>query len=216
MLVNSRVDLDNHLRGILKAFGLKVGKARADQFEARVLELVEGDTVLKHVVGAILGVRSELVRRLDGLHRMVLAVVRDDQVCRRLMTVPGVGPLTALAFRTAVEDPTRFAKASLVGAYFGLTPRKYASGETDRTGSISKCGDKMTRSLLCEAANALMTRVQRWNWLKHWGVEIARRRGHMRAKIAVARRLAVIMHRMWIDGTTFRWTREIPTEMSVA
>ena len=142
MLVNSRVDLDNHLRGILKAFGLKVGKARADQFEARVLELVEGDTVLEHVVGAILGVRSELVRRLDGLHRMVLAVVRADPVCRRLMTVPGVGPLTALAFRTAVEDPTRLPKASLVGAYFGLTPRKYASGETDRTGRISKCGDK--------------------------------------------------------------------------
>ena len=114
------------------------------------------------------------------------------------------------------QDLTRFTNASLVGAYFGLTPRKYASGETDHTGSISKCGDKMTRSLLCEAANALMTRVQRWSWLKHWGVEIARRRGQMRAKIAVARRLAVIMHRMWIDGTTFRWTKDVPAEMSVA
>src|SRR4029079_3744591 len=140
-------------------------------------------------------------QRLDGLHRMVLAVVRTDQVCRRLMTVPGVGPLTALAFRTAVEDPTRFAKASLVGAYFGLTPRKYASGEVDRTGSISKCGDKLTRTLLFEAANALMTRVQRWNSLKHWGVEVAKRRGLKRARIAVARRLAVIMHRIWVDGT---------------
>src|SRR5688572_8013873 len=212
MLVNSRVDLDNHLRGILKAFGLKVGKAKPNQFEKRVLELVKNDAVLKQVVGAILGVRSELMRRLDALHRMVLAVVRADHVCRRLMTVPGVGPLTALAFRTAVEDPMRFAKASLVGAYFGLTPRKYASGEKDRAGSISKCGDKMTRSLLCEAANALMTRVQRWSWLKHWGVEIARRRGQMRARIAVARRLAVIMHRMWIDGTTFRWTKDVPAE----
>jgi transposase len=103
---------------------------------------------------------------------MVLAVVRSNQVCRRLMTVPGVGPLTALAFRTAVEDPTRFTKASLVGAYFGLPPRKYAPGETDRTGSISKCGDKMTRSLLCEAANALITRVQRWSWLKNLGVRL--------------------------------------------
>jgi transposase len=208
MLVSSRVDLDNHLRGILKAFGLKVGKARPSRFEARVLELVEDDAVLKQVVGAILGVRSELMRRLDVLQRVLLSVVRADQVCRRLMTVPGVGPVTALAFRTAVEDPRRFAKASLVGAYFGLTPRKYASGETDRTGRISKCGDKMTRSLLCEAANALMVRVQRWNWLKHWAVGVAKRRGQMRARIAVARRLAVIMHRMWIDGTTFRWTQE--------
>jgi len=216
MLVSSRVDLDNHLRGILKAFGLKVGKARAGQFEARVQELVEHDTVLRHIVSAMLGVRAELMRRLDVLDRMVLMAVRSDQVCRRLMTVPGVGPLTALAFRTAVEDPTRFAKASLLGSYFGLTPRKYASGETDRNGTISKCGDKLVRSLLCEAANALMTRVQRWSWLKHWGVEIARRRGHMRAKVALARRLAVIMHRMWIDGTTFRWTKDVPATMPAA
>jgi transposase len=216
MLVGSRMDLDNHLRGILKAFGLKVGKARADQFENRVKELVENDDMLNCIVGAILGVRAELMRRLDLLDRLVMLAVRSDPVCRRLMTVPGVGPLTALAFRTAVEDPARFAKASLVGSYFGLTPRKYASGETDRNGSISKCGDKLVRSLLCEAANALMTRVKRWNWLKHWGVEIARRRGHMRAKVALARRLAVIMHRMWIDGTTFRWTKDAPAEVPVA
>ena len=208
IMVGSRVDLDNHLRGILKAFGLKVGKARADQFEARVQELVENDEVLQHVVGAILGVRAELMRRLDTLDRMVLSVVRSDPVCRRLMTIPGVGPLTALAFRTAVEDPARFAKASLLGSYFGLTPRKYASGEIDRNGAISKCGDKLVRSLLCEAANALLTRVKRWSWLKHWAVQVARRRGYMRAKIALARRLAVIMHRMWIDGTAFQWSKE--------
>jgi transposase len=214
-LVSSRVDLDNHLRGILKAFGLKVGPVRPNRFEARVLELVEGDAVLEKVVGAILGVRSELIRRLDDLHQMILSVARADQVCRRLITVPGVGPLTALAFRTAVEDPTRFAKASLVGAYFGLTPRKYASGEVDRTGSISKCGDKLTRTLLFEAANALMTRVQRWSSLKHWGVEVAKRRGLKRARIAVARRLAVIMHRIWVDGTTFRWTKAVAAEMPI-
>jgi transposase len=216
MLVGLRVNLDNHLRGILKAFGLKVGKARADQFETRVKELVENDDMLSCIVGAILGVRAELMRRLDLLDRLVMLAVRSDPVCHRLMTIPGVGPLTALAFRTAVEDPARFAKASLVGSYFGLTPRKYASGETDRNGSISKCGDKLVRSLLCEAANALMTRVKRWNWLKHWGVEIARRRGHMRAKVALARRLAVIMHRMWIDGTTFRWTKDAQAEVPVA
>jgi transposase len=145
------VDLDHHLRGILKAFGLKIGKARADQFEARVRELVDDDAVLQQIVSAVLGVRTELMQRLEVLDRMVLTVVRADPVCRRLMTVPGVGPLTALAFRTAVEDPARFAKASLLGSYFGLTPRKYASGDIDRNGTISKCGDKLVRSLLCEA-----------------------------------------------------------------
>jgi transposase len=203
MLVGTRVDLDNHLRGILKAFGLKVGKVRAEHFEARVRELVENDAVLQQIVGAILGVRAELMQRLEGLDRLVLMVVRADPVCRRLMTVPGVGPVTALAFRTAVEDPARFAKASLLGSYFGLTPRKYASGD-DVT--------NLVRSLLCEAANASLIRVKRWSALKHWAVQVARRRGFMRAKVALARRLAVIMHRIWIDGTTFQWTRETPAQ----
>ena len=207
MLVTSRVNLDNHLRGILKAFGRKVGKVAAGRFEERVRDLVEGDEILIQVVGAILRVRQEVLKRLDDLHQMVLATVKSDPVCRLLMSVPGVGPVTSLAFRTAVEDPTRFAKSSLVGTHFGLTPRKYASGETDRNGGITKCGDRMVRSLLCEAANVLLTRVQRWSWLKRWGVEVARRRGKRRAQVAVARRLAIIMHRMWVDGTTFLWTR---------
>ena len=107
--------------------------------------------------------------QLALLHRAVLAVVKQDQVCRRLMTVPGVGALTALAFRTAVDEPERFASSAAVGAYFGLTPSKYASGETDYTGHITKCGDKAVRALLCEAANALLTGVSRWSWVKHWG-----------------------------------------------
>lgn len=216
MLVTTRVGLDNHLRGILKAFGRKVGKVAAGRFEERVRELVENDEILEQVVGAILRVRQEVLQRLEDLHRMVLATVKADPVCRLLMSVPGVGPVTALAFRTAVEDPTRFATSSLVGTYFGLTPRKYASGETDRNGGISRCGDRMVRSLLCEAANVLLTRVQRWSWLKRWGVEVARRRGKLRAQVAVARRLAVIMHRMWVDGTTFRWTRNAADEVAGA
>jgi transposase len=216
MLVTSRVDLDNHLRGILKAFGLKIGKVACGRFDQRVRELVCGDAALEQVVNAILAVRRELLRQLDGLHRMVLATVKADPVCRLLMTVPGVGPVTSLAFRTAVEDPTRFSKSSLLGAHFGLTPRKYASGQTDRNGGISKCGDRMVRSLLCEAANVLLTRVQRWSWLKRWGVEVARRRGKIRAQVAVARRLAVILHRMWIDGAPFRWTRDSADEAAAA
>jgi len=207
MLVKSRIMLDNHLRGILKAFGLKVGKVSSGLLDQRVRELVAGDETLERVVGPILAVRQEVVRQFDELHMLVLKAVNADPVCRLLISVPGVGPVTALAFRTAVEDPRRFAKSSYVGAHFGLTPRKYASGETDRNGHISRCGDRMVRSLLCEAANVLLTRVQRWSWLKRWGVEIARRRGKMRAQVAVARRLAVIMHRMWTDGVPFQWTR---------
>jgi transposase len=216
MLVRSRVMLDNHLRGILKAFGLKVGRVDPGWLDQRVRELVDGDEILERVVGAILSVRRELLERLDELHRMVLAAVKADPVCRLLVSAPGVGPVTALAFRTAVEDPSRFAKSSLVGAHFGLTPRKYASGETDRNGGISRCGDRMVRSLLCEAANVLLTRVQRWSWLKRWGVEVARRRGKVRAQVAVARRLAVIMHRMWVDGTPFQWSRDGVDEAATA
>jgi transposase len=207
LLVKSRGMLDNHLRGILKAFGRKIGKVDQGRFEQRVRELVDGDDLLEQVVGPILRVRREVLERLDQLHRLVLAAVKADPVCRLLMTVPGVGPVTALAYRTAIEDPARFAKSQLVGAHFGLTPRKYASGETDRNGGITKCGDRMVRALLSEAANALLTRVSRWSWLKRWGLEVARRRGKLRAQVAVARRLAVIMHRMWVDGTAFSWTR---------
>lgn len=172
-ICKSGVMLDNHLHGILKAFALKVGEVDAARLKRRVRELVDGDELLKRVVGPILAVRQETVRRLDDLHGLALAAVKADPVCRLLVTVPGVGPVTALAFRTAVEDPTRFAKSSLVGAHFGRTPRRYASGETDRSGGISRRGDRMMRSLLCEAANVLLTRMQRWSWLKRWGVEVA-------------------------------------------
>jgi transposase len=209
MLVRTRIDLDNHIRGVLKAFGLKVGKVATGQFEDRVWELIEeGDAQIRWVVGTLLTTRAAVVSQLALLHRAVLAVVKQDQVCRRLMTVPGVGALTALAFKTAVDEPERFPNSAEVGAYFGLTPSKYASGETDYTGHITKCGDKAVRALLCEAANALLTRVSRWSWVKRWGLEVLKRRGKMRAQIAVARRLAVIMHRMWLDGTDFRWQRE--------
>lgn len=209
MLLRTRIDLDNHIRGVLKAFGLKVGKVATGQFEARVWELIDaGDAQIRWVVGTLLTTRAAVVSQLALLHRAVLAVVKQDQVCRRLMTVPGVGALTALAFRTAIDEPERFANSAAVGAYFGLTPSKYASGETDYTGHITKCGDKAVRVLLCEAANALLTRVSRWSWLKRWGLEVLKRRGKMRAQVAVARRLAVIMHRMWLDGTDFRWQRE--------
>lgn len=206
--MKTRATLDNHLRGILKVFGRKARQVAVGRLGDRVRELVEGEGVLEQTVGAVLRTRPEVVERLEELHRLVLEATKADPACRRLMSVPGVGPLTALACRTAVEDPGRFRKSSLLGAHFGLTPRKYASGETGRNGHITRCGDRMLRSLLCEAAMVLLTRVQRWSWLKRWGVQVAQRRGARRAQVAVARRRAVILHRIWVDGTAFSARRE--------
>ena len=139
----------------------------------------------------------------------MLAIVRDDDVCRRLMTVPGVGPVVALTFRVTVDAPGRFRNSKAVGAVFGLTPSKYQSGEINRTGGISRRGDEMMRMMLYEAAQVMLTRTIKWSWLKAWAMKIAMRRGMKKAIVALARRLAVIMHRIWVDGTEFRWTREV-------
>ena len=141
-------------------------------------------------------------------HRRLLAIVRDDDVCRRLMSIPGVGPVVALTYRVTVDVPARFRNSKAVGAVFGLTPSKYQSGEINRTGAISRCGDEMMRMMLYEAAQSMLTRTVKWSWLKAWAMKIARHRGMKKAIVALARRLAVIMHRIWVDGTEFRWSRE--------
>jgi transposase len=122
------------------------------------------------------------------------------------MTAPGIGPITALCYLAIIDDPTRFKRSRSVGAYVGLTSRRYASGEVDWTGRISKCGDAMLRSYLYEAAGVLLTRVAKWSVLKAWGMRVAKRSGLRKAKVAVARKLAVILHRMWVDGTEFKWS----------
>jgi len=138
----------------------------------------------------------------------VLDEVRVEPTCRRLMTVPGVGPLTALAFRATIDQPGRFRKSRDVGAHLGLTPRRYQSGETDVQGRISRCGDELARTALYEAAHSLLIRSTKWSALRAWGMSIAKRRGMARARVAVARKLAVILHRMWADGSEFRWGKQ--------
>jgi transposase len=135
-----------------------------------------------------------------------MKLARSNAQVRQFMTAPGIGPVTALCFFATIDDPTRFKSLRSVGAYVGLTTRRYASGEVDWTGRISKCGDKMLRGYLYEAANVLLTRVAKWSALKAWGIRLAKRSGLRKAKVAVARKLAVILHRMWIDGTEFRWS----------
>jgi transposase len=178
------------------------------KFEARIKKLVENLPDLVVLVEPLLIVRQVLREQLSILHRRLLAIVRDDDVCRRLMTVPGVGPVVALTYRATVDVPARFRNSKAVGAVFGLTPSKYQSGENDRTGGISRCGDEMMRAMLYEAAQILLVRSTKWSWLKAWAMKIARHRGLKKAIVALARRLAVIMHRIWVDGTEFRWTRE--------
>src|SRR5262249_35064850 len=176
------------------------------RYEDRIQELVEDVPDLSFLVEPLLIVRRVLRQQLGILHRRLLVVVRDDEVCRRLMTVPGVGPVVALTYRATVDVPARFRTSTAVGAGFGLTPPKYQSGEINRTGAISKCGDDMMRVMLYEAAQILLVRSAKWSWLKAWAMKIARHRGMKKAIVALARRLAVIMHRIWVDGTEFRWT----------
>jgi transposase len=194
----------------LRNFGLKVGVVGTVKFEARIKELVENIPDLTTLVEPLLIVRRVLREQIASLHRRLLAIVRDDEVCRRLMTIPGVGPVVALTYRATVDVPARFRKSKSVGAVFGLTCSKYQSGEIDRSGAISRCGDEMMRAMLYEAAHILLVRSTKWSWLKAWAMKIARHRGMKKAIVALARRLAVIMHRIWVDGTEFRWTREQP------
>ena len=210
LLQSKAIAIENELRASLRNFGLKVGMVGTTKFEARIRELVERLPDLSVLVEPLLIVRRIIREQLGILHRRLLAIVRDDEVCRRLTTIPGVGPVVALTFRVTVDVPARFRKSKAVGAVFGLTPAKYQSGENDRTGAISRCGDEMMRIMLYEAAQSMLVRTAKWSWLKAWAMKIARHRGMKKAIVALARRLAVIMHRMWVDGTEFRWTRELP------
>lgn len=199
-------DIENDLRGSLRNFGLKVGVVGAARFDERVRQLVADHPIVAAIVDPLLEARAVLRIQFSKLHRMLLELVRSDPICRRLMSAPGVGPVVALTFRTCVDNPARFSRSKCVGAHYGLTPRLYQSGETARTGRISRCGDAMMRSSLYEAALVLLTGPGRWNPLKAWGIAIARRRGMQKAMVAVARKLAIILHRMWRDQTDFRWT----------
>jgi transposase len=206
LLVQMKRDLENQIRGLLKNLGLVIGRAKMNTFTTRAVELIEGNPAIAIAIKPLLKAREALASQIADLDRKVLRLARRDPQVRRFMTVPGIGPITALCYLATIDDPARFNKSRSVGAYVGLTTRRYASGETDRTGRISKCGDAMLRSYLYEAANVLLTRITRWSALKAWGMRIAKRRNLNKARVAVARKLAVILHRMWIDDTEFCWS----------
>lgn len=202
-LLDKRLDIDSQIRGTIKVFGLKTGNVTSAKYEARIRELIGDDTELQGYIVPMLEVRRHLIEECKKLKKLILDYVRNDDVCQRFMTIPGVGPLTALAFKTWIDRPERFHRSRSVGAALGLTPRKYASGEVDYDGRITKCGDDFVRAHLFEAAKVMLSRPTKPTALRAWGLRIARRSTKKKACVAVARRLAVIMHAMWRDGTEF-------------
>jgi transposase len=216
LVLNKRRDIENGVRALLREAGLKVGTPSRKDFGARVRELAADDPVLVSLSESLLSVIEVLSQEVARLTTRVLDEVKVEPTCRRLMTVPGVGPLTALAFRATIDQPGRFRRSRDVGAHLGLTPRRYQSGETDMQGGISRCGDELARTALYEAAHSLLIRSSKWSALRAWGMGVAKRRGMARARIAVARKLAVILHRMWVDGSEFRWGKQAAMPVAAA
>ena len=207
-LVQSKLqDVQNSLRGMLRGFGLKVGQTTPSRFSGRVTDLVSGHPNLEAIAEALLAVHAVLLREFRRLEKRVRQMARADTRARLLMSTPSVGPIVALTYASAIDDPARFSSSKRVGPHFGLTPKKYQSGETDYSGRISKVGDASVRAALFEAAHIMLTKpLKGCTQLKSWAMRIARRAGMRKAKVALARKLAVIMHRMLANGQAFNPT----------
>jgi transposase len=199
-------DLSNQIRGLMKTFGLVVPKGAGTVFEANVRRLLEDEKAVAAIVLPLLDAWRAVRAQAADLDRQLLSMVRENAACRRLMTIPGVGAVVALSFVTAIETPETFTRSRDVGAWIGLTPRRYQSGEVDYEGHISRRGDARLRSLLFEAAMAMLTRVRGESDLRSWGLALRKRLGFKRAAVALARKLAVIMHAMLKTGTDFNPT----------
>jgi transposase len=197
-------DVENSLRGILRGFGLKVGKTTERTFAERINELVSGHPGLEVVAQALLGAHAVLLREFKVLDKLVGKMARAHPRARLLMTTPAVGPMIGLTYASAIDDPKRFKSSKAAGPHFGLTPKKYQSGETDVSGRITKVGDASVREALYQAAHLMLTRpIKGCSALKSWAMRIAKRAGLRKAKVALARKLAVILHRMLADGQPF-------------
>jgi transposase len=206
-LVDLRRDIENQMRGLLKGLGIMLGKAGSKTIGGKIVAVLRQAPHLRPLIDPMMVTHSVLASQILKYDAQVRALAKTEPTVRRLMTVPGVGPVTALAYVSTIDNPKRFAHACDVGAYLGLTPRRYQSGELDRTGRISKRGDRMMRSYLFEAANVLLTVVRKGSPLKTWGLKLVKRIGTKKAKVAIARKLAVILHCIWTDGTEFQWEK---------
>ena len=199
------IQLSNQIRGVMKTFGLIVPRSKGRVFEGHVRELLGGNDSLAKIVLPLLDAWRDIRRHIDNLDRQLLAAARNNKASQLLMTIPGIGAITSLSFSAAIEDPGHFKRSRSVGAWLGLTTRRYQSGEIDYDGHISRRGDSHLRSLLYEAAVVMLTRTksQHDSSLKDWGLRLRERLGIKRAAVAVARKLAVIMHSMLKTGEPF-------------
>ena len=203
-LLRKCMDLENEVRGLLKVFGIRLPAGLTRKaFDKALRTSIEQNQAPAHALFPLLDARVELYKAFLELDRRVRAIADQDEICRLLRTIPGVGYITSLTFKAAVDDPSRFKRSKTVAAHFGLTPRRNQSGERDIQGRISKSGDCEVRSALYSAANSMMARAAAWSTLKAWGTKMINAKGRSRGLVAVARKLAVIMHRMWVDSKTF-------------
>jgi transposase len=207
-LTSKRIDIENQIRGTLNVFGSKTKSMTQARFDERIRELIAKERDLRDYISPLLESRLVLLQQGKALEKLIRRLAGKDKVCNRFMTIPGVGPIIALMYKTTIDNPHRFTKSQTIGAYLGLTPRKFASGKVDYDGRITKCGDVLLRTHLYEAAHIMLTRSAKWSRLKAWGIKIARRSTLKKASVAVARKLSIIMHRMWLDGTAFQFGAE--------
>ena len=211
-LIRLRKDLEGHIRGVLKTFGIRmtgIGQGRQRQgFRDQLAAAGETDPVLRVIADGFIAAHATLCEAADDLDKAVKRRARTHPVARRLMTIPGVGPVNALSFIALVDDPNRFSRTSDVGAFLGLTPKRHQSGEVDWSGRVSKCGDGAMRGLLFEAASCVIRQVKRFSPLKSWAIRRAGRRGFRKAAVATARKIAVLMLTLWKNETDYQWTKE--------
>ena len=188
---------------------MRLSKISRGHFDQAVRDAVAGDQLSSDLMDCMLRARAALWAEYVKLHRLVIQIVARDELCRRYLEIPGVGPVTALSFATAIDDPHRFRRSRDVAAYFGLTSRRWQSGTSiDVQGRVSKAGDPDVRRALYEAANCLLHRYKRPDRIKEWGAKLAESKGHNKACVAIARKLAVVMHAMWTDGTCYQGAPE--------
>lgn len=216
-LIRLRKDLEGHIRGMLKTFGIRmtgVGQGRQRQgFRGQLAAAGEADPVFCAIADGFISAHSTLCQAVADLERVVKAKAKSHPVARRLMTIPGVGPIVSLSFVALVDDPGRSSKTSDVGAFLGLTPRRQQYGAMDWSGRVSKCGDapcagSSLNGLLFEAASCVIRQVKRFCSLKSWAVRLEGRRGFRKAAVATARKIAILMLTLWKSETDYQWTKE--------
>jgi transposase len=208
-LVGMATKMSNHIRGVLKTFGMLPGAVRGNLFATKVETLIAEHPDVALIIRPMLTVWLDLRKQIAAFDQAIRSITQDSPTCRLLMSVPGIGPITVLAYISAIEDPSRFQNSRSVGAHLGLTPRQYQSGEIDISGRISKCGDTLARVCLYEAATVIMTRLKRPSSLKTWAEKLVKRSGSRKARVALARKLAVILHSIWQSGELFCWDEQV-------